>query len=82
MRMMLDTNVCSYLIKGQSPWIEAFARAEVGNFVISSMVAYELAVWRNRNPADGALAKLISGFLAAVPVVPFDSDAATVSGQV
>jgi tRNA(fMet)-specific endonuclease VapC len=82
MRVMLDTNVCSYLIKGQSPWIEAFTKSDTGDFAISSMVAYELAVWKNRNPADGALARLIAAFLEAVVVLPFDAGAAKVSGQV
>ena len=82
MRVMLDTNVCSYLIKGQSPWIEGFTKSETGDIAISSIVAYELAVWKSRNAADGALARLIGAFLEAVDVLPFDADAAKVSGQV
>jgi len=80
--IMLDTNVCSYIIKGEDPWLTKFVSGDTKEFAISAIVAYELELWRQRQDSVGSLAQLIAAFLRQIRVLPFDSHAASVSGKV
>jgi len=81
-RYMLDTNICVYLMKHQSPEVaERFAKCYVGDVVISAITQAELEYGvacsgeqqsRNR--------KALDTFLQEVPAVPFDGAAAAVYG--
>ena len=81
-RYMLDTNLCVYLMKHQSPEVaERFAKCYVGDVVISAITQAELEYGvacsgeqqsRNR--------KALDTFLQEVPAVPFDGAAAAVYG--
>jgi len=79
--LMLDTNVCSYLILEKEPWISSFD-ASSEDLGISSVVAMELHRWANTPGISDALRECITTFLNAVPVFPFDSEAALSSSRV
>lgn len=75
MRYCLDTNCCILLIaRASQPLIDRIEQLEVGDIVLSAIVAAELV--RGLNSADIEGAKAIDAFLRAFPVVPFDESAA------
>jgi len=77
MLYMLDTDTASYLIKGQSPAIEARLGALVPAMVcISVMTRAELQYGLKRLPADHRLHLAVRQFLKIVRVLPWDADAA------
>ena len=83
-RYMLDTNICIYLMKHQSPEVVArFASCYVGDVVISAITLAELeygvtcsgvAQAQNRAALDGLLEEIVA--------VPFESEAAREYGPV
>lgn len=83
MKMMLDTNICIYLIKQQPPTvIERFLSHPVGAIGVSSITVAELAfgVNKSRQMAKNRLA--LEQFLAPLEVAVFDHDAALSYGRV
>lgn len=82
MKVMLDTNICIYLIKQQPPTvIERFLSHPVGDIGISSITVAELAygVNKSRNTAKNRLA--LEQFLLPLDVAAFDQDAALSYGK-
>ena len=79
---MLDTNICIYLMKHQPPEVRArFDECFVGEVVISAITLAELefgvatsGAMRARNHAA------LAGFIADVPVAPFEQLAARAYG--
>lgn len=77
MKVMLDTNICIYLIKQQPPAvIERFLSHQVGDVGVSSITVAELAygVSKSRHTTKNRFA--LEQFLAPLDVVAFDQDAA------
>jgi len=74
---LLDTNTCSYIIKGNRPHVRErllkTAMAEVG---ISVVTEAELRFGVARLPNAKALSKAVEEFLLRVQVMPWDSAAA------
>lgn len=82
MKVMLDTNICIYLIKQQPPTvIERFLAHPVGTIGVSSMTVAELAfgVNKSRQMAKNRLA--LEQFLAPLDIAAFDHEAALVYGR-
>jgi tRNA(fMet)-specific endonuclease VapC len=82
MKVMLDTNICIYLIKQQPPTvIERFLTHPVGAIGVSSITVAELAfgVNKSRHMAKNRLA--LEQFLAPLNVASFDHDAALSYGR-
>lgn len=82
MKVMLDTNICIYLIKQQPPSVlERFLSHPVGDIGISSITVAELAygVSKSRHPAKNRLA--LEQFLVPLDVAAFDQDAANSYGR-
>lgn len=82
MRYMLDTNMASYIIKGQPPAVrDKLAAQPMSSIVISAVTQGELhyGVARKGNPP--ALVRLVHEFLCCVTVLPWDEDAARVYGD-
>lgn len=82
MKVMLDTNICIYLIKQQPPTvIERFLAHPVGAIGVSSITVAELAfgVNKSRQMAKNRLA--LEQFLAPLDVASFDHDAALSYGR-
>ncbi len=83
MKVMLDTNICIYLIKQQPPTvIERFLAYPVGAIGLSSITVAELAfgVQKSRHVAKNRLA--LEQFLAPLEVASFDHEAALSYGRV
>ncbi|KVH69457.1 twitching motility protein PilT [Burkholderia ubonensis] len=82
-RYMLDTNMCSYLMKNQPEQVaKRFARYYVGDVVMSAItyaeLEYGVAVCANPDRERRNLAALIED----IPVAPFDVAAARAYGPV
>jgi tRNA(fMet)-specific endonuclease VapC len=79
---MLDTNMASYVIRGNPPEArQRLATLPMNSIVISAVTQAELYYGLARKGHSTALAKLIQEFLRRVQVLPWDSDAATVYGD-
>jgi tRNA(fMet)-specific endonuclease VapC len=83
MSVMLDTNTCIYLIRGDSSRMRArFDDYEVGDVLVSSIVVAELefGVANSGNTEKNRAA--LEKFLATLRVVAFDRPAATDYGVI
>lgn len=81
-RFLLDTNIASYVIKGHPPEVRAHLAALPMNAVfISSVTQGELLYGLAQKGYPGSLTKLVHEFLKRVEILPWDSNAATVYGD-
>lgn len=83
MRLMLDTNICIYIIKQKPPAVLArFNDYVVGDIAVSAITVAELwfGVWKSQQPERNQ--KALEQFLLPLTVMDFDQTAATTYGQV
>ncbi len=79
---MLDTNMASYVIKGNPPEVrKRLATLPMGSIVVSAVTQAELRYGLARKGHPAALARLIKEFLLRVQVLPWDSSAAMAYGD-
>jgi len=79
---MLDTNMASYVIKGNPPKVrQRLAILPMNRILISVVTQAELLYGLARKGHPDALANLIKQFLLRVQILPWDSSAATVYGD-
>ena len=79
--ILLDTNICIYIINAKPPAVLArFRDYQLGEIGLSSVVAAELAfgVAKSGSPRNEAALKL---FLAPLQILPFDEGAAWAYGK-
>ena len=82
MKVMLDTNICIYLIKQQPPTvIERFLSQPVGEIGISSITAAELAYGVSKSRHASKNRHALEQFLAPLEVAAFDQAAAWSYGR-
>ncbi|MDH5669589.1 MAG: type II toxin-antitoxin system VapC family toxin [Nitrospira sp.] len=82
MKLMLDTNICIYLIKQQPPSIlERFLSHPVGEIGISSITAAELAFGVSKSRHATKNRHALEQFLVPLQVVAFDQTAAWSYGR-
>ncbi|MBH0194445.1 MAG: type II toxin-antitoxin system VapC family toxin [Nitrospira sp.] len=82
MKLMLDTNICIYLIKQQPPSIiERFQSHPVGDIGISSITAAELAYGVSKSRHSYKNRHALEQFLAPLQVAAFDQVAAWSYGR-
>ena len=82
MKVMLDTNICIYLIKQQPPTvIERFQLQPVGEIGISSITAAELAYGVSKSRHASKNRHALEQFLASLEVAAFDQSAAWSYGR-
>jgi tRNA(fMet)-specific endonuclease VapC len=82
MRLMLDTNICIYLIKQHPPSVlERFLAHPVGDIGISSITVAELdyGASKSRHATKNHLA--LDQFISPLDVAPFDRAVAVVYGR-
>ena len=82
MKLMLDTNICMYLIKHQPPSVlERFLSHPVDDIGISSLTVAELeyGASKSRHPAKNRIA--LDQFISPLDVAAFDREAATAYGR-
>ena len=78
MEFLLDSDTCSYLIKGKASVVEA-ARKHAGRWAISAVTAAELSQWLMTVDSPGREAS-ISRFLAQVQIVDLSRPVALEAG--
>jgi tRNA(fMet)-specific endonuclease VapC len=80
---LLDTNICSYLMKRSFPvLVERVKRFAPGELKVSVITAFELEYGAQRSGRYAALQPIILGFLDNVEILGFDVAAAREAGAV
>jgi tRNA(fMet)-specific endonuclease VapC len=74
---LLDTNIASYVIKGNVPSVDRWlAKIPVASVFISTVTEAELRYGVARQPDATRLESLVKDFLRTVTILPWDSQAA------
>ena len=74
---LLDTNIASYIIKGNIPAVRThLIRVPIAHLAISAVTEGELRYGVARRPDATRLKEVVEAFLARVSVLPWDSGAA------
>ncbi len=82
MKLMLDTNICIYIIKQKPPEVLArFREHSVGDIVISSITVAEFQCGVERSEKPERNQRAIDQFLLPLIVSNFDHAAAVVYGE-
>ncbi len=83
MTFVLDTDICSYLLKRSHPkLIERVADVEAGELTISAVTSFELQFGVRRLPQPGRWTHVIEAFLSNLQVLPFDEAAAAAAADI
>ncbi len=83
MRYMLDTNICSYILRSRPPSVKArFDEAGPSALAISTVVLAELLFGAARHPAAVAIRREIGDLTSRLCVVPWDEAAAEHYGAI
>ena len=82
MELMLDTNVCIYLIKEHPPSVvERFATHAVGDIGISVMTLAELEYGVSKSGRPARNREALDQFISPLEVAPFDRQATAAYGK-
>jgi tRNA(fMet)-specific endonuclease VapC len=83
MKLMLDTNICIYIIKQQPATVlKRFLEYKVGDIGISSITLSELRYGVAKSTHREKNSKALDEFIIPLEVVAFDEDAAHVYGDI
>jgi tRNA(fMet)-specific endonuclease VapC len=83
MKIMLDINICIYIIKRQpAAVLKHFLEYQVGDIGISAITLSELRYGVAKSTHREKNAKALAEFIVALEVVPFDEEAALVYGDI
>lgn len=83
MKLMLDTNICIYIIKQQPDAVlKRFLEYQIGDIGISSITLSELRYGVAKSAHQEKNAKALDEFIIPLEVVSFDEEAAHVYGEV
>ena len=83
MKVMLDTNICIYIIKRQpAAVLEHFLEHQVGDIGISSITLSELQYGVAKSTQREKNAKALAEFIIPLEIVPFDEAAALAYGDI
>jgi len=83
MKLLLDTNICIYIIKQQpAAVLQHFLEYEVGDIGISSITLAELRYGVAKSTHQDRNAKALDEFIIPLEVVPFDAEAAHLYGEI
>ena len=81
-RYLLDTNIASYIVKGNSPAVRRrLVRHPMAEIAISAVTEGELNYGVARKPEAIRLREVVDEFLLRVTILPWDSDAAGGYGE-
>jgi len=81
-RYLLDTNIASCVIKGNSPAVDRrLVKVAMAQLAISAVTEGDLRFGAARLPHAKRLHSMIEEFLLRVAALPWDSDAAQQYGQ-
>ena len=83
MRYMLDTNICSYILKNHPAAVkQKFEEAGTENICISSIVLAELYYGAAKHPNGVVIRREIDDFVSRLAVLPWDEVAADHYGAI
>lgn len=83
MKVLLDTNICIYLIKNKPIGVRKFLDAyQPGDIGVSSITVAELRYGVDKSQAKAKNAAALDAFLLPLEVVAFDEGAAIVYGEI
>jgi tRNA(fMet)-specific endonuclease VapC len=83
MKLLLDTNICIYIIKQQPATVlERFLEYRIGDIGISSITLSELRYGVAKSAYQDKNAKALDEFVLPLDVVSFDEEAAHVYGDI
>ena len=83
MKLMLDTNICIYIIKQQpAAVLKRFLEYQVGDICISSITLSELRYGVAKSTHQEKNAKALDEFITPLKVVSFDEEAAHAYGEI
>jgi len=83
MKLLLDTNICIYIIKQQpSSVLKRFLEYQVGDIGISSITLSELRYGVAKSTHREKNAKALDEFIIPLEVVSYDEDAAHTYGEI
>ena len=83
MKILLDTNICIYMIKNNPPEVrQHFQDVAPGDVYISSVTIAELQYGIEKSSAKEKNAMALEAFLLPLVILPFDLDAALVYGKI
>ena len=83
MQLMLDTNICIYIIKQQPAFvIEHFRQYQVGDIGISTITLAELRYGVCKSQHVDKNTKALDEFIVPLEIWPFDEDAARIYGNI
>lgn len=83
MKLMLDTNICIYIIKQQPVSVlKRFLEYRIGDIGISSITLSELRYGVAKSTHQEKNAKALDEFIIPLEVVSFDEEAAHVYGDI
>jgi tRNA(fMet)-specific endonuclease VapC len=83
MRYMLDTNICSYILKNHPAAVkQKFEEVGAGNICISAIVLAELYYGAARHPKGIVIRREIDNFVSRLAVISWDETAADHYGAI
>lgn len=83
MKLMLDTNICIYIIKQQpAAVLKRFLEYQIGDIGISSITLSELRYGVAKSAYQEKNTKALDEFITPLEVVSFDEEAAHVYGEI
>ncbi len=83
MKLLLDTNICIYLIKRQPVTVlERFRAYRAGDIGISSITLSELRFGVAKSEYQAKNAEALGEFLTPLEIVPFGEEAAFAHGEI
>jgi tRNA(fMet)-specific endonuclease VapC len=83
MKLMLDTNICIYIIKQQPVAVlKRFLEYQIGDIGISSITLSELRYGAAKSAHQGKNTKALDEFITPLEVVSFDEEAAHAYGEI
>jgi tRNA(fMet)-specific endonuclease VapC len=82
-RYLLDTNIASYVIKGNIPAVRRrIVQVPMAQLAISAVTEGELRYGAARRPDAARLQTIVDEFLLRMTILPWDSEAAQHYGQI
>ena len=82
-RMMLDTNICIYIIKNRPPSVKRkFESLEIGELCLSSITVSELYYGAYKSQHQAKNLKALKYFLMPFEILEYDYNAAVAYGRI
>lgn len=83
MKLLLDTNICIYLIKNKPPEVrQHFQRYDIGDIGVSSITISELEYGVQKSAAVSRNQKALESFLLPLEFLDFDHKSALAYGKI